>query len=199
MPLDPSTVAEKAKELVGNWKKFDSFIPDFRGIDDPDNWYIVHTSSRDSNLRAQSNAFVIGKEMKRHVSHKTAVHFHATHWASGYVDGYMIRVFTKKGKPTKAFETMLELMFFLENHALLDDADYSERYCEESVKNIEYIARRIVKEDAPGDWAHKVYRWLSDHSEEALESEDDTGAWPSEDDCLEALNALGLNKTEEDE
>jgi hypothetical protein len=45
--------------------------------------------------------------------------------------------------------------------------------------------------DLHDGWEAEVYDWLSAHRPGAVENKDDRGAYPSEQDLLDAFNGLG--------
>lgn len=201
MHLAELTFEEAAKNAVGNWKKFDSFV--WFGsseIVDPDNWAIFYTHNRDSGLLDQSNASVIEKELTAFADgdDPDVVFESHSHWAVGHVDGFSLRVY-KRGRITKAFRCYFELEQKMEAYPILDESDYSNREYEATLKNIELAAWRLKKEtDLPEGWECEVYSWLSDNECNEIESSDDQGGWPSEESLQRAFNALSFNTTEEE-
>ena len=132
--------------------------PDFvwhAAPDDPENWIIVTTTSRDAGLIAKSNTEVLAREMAKHLEwpdtcaycgeglagQDTAssvcpdcarpcgadvVLFRASHWGCGWVEGYAIRMWHDGGgELTAAWLEWCELMMALEEYALLDDEHHS--------------------------------------------------------------------------
>lgn len=53
-----------AHEMVNNWREFDSFAMHDKTIRESDNYAIVYTENRDSDLLTQSNAAEIDKRLK---------------------------------------------------------------------------------------------------------------------------------------
>lgn len=192
-------VEDYAKELRGNWMKFESFGWSRRWeIPDPENWAIVYTDNRDSGLIDKSNASAIAAAMKPFVESEQKDIYEESHrhWAVGYVDGYAIRVhpLDEEGVPitdeyTPAFEKYCELLINLENYPILDENDYSHMEFEATIRNIMEVGHNLVKNDAPDGWAHDVYRELPDGE---IENTDDRGGWPSEKAVAEALRALDM-------
>lgn len=190
-----------AKELVGNWKKFGSFAW-FNEPEDGDNWTLINISHRDSGLLAQSNADAIKNELEPFTYGKNPdVNFEGhSHWAVGYVNAVAIRVY-KRGKITKAFKKYTELHCALENHSVLDESDYHKREYEATLENITNEGPCFSNvNDPPEDWANKVFGWLWDHNQRAIESIDDRGGYPTNEQICEALSALGIeyDKDEDD-
>jgi len=52
--------------------------------------------------------------------------------------------------------------------------------------------------DLPDDWAEQVFSWLWDNDQTAVESYDDQGGRPSDEEIEEACDALGFER-EDDE
>jgi hypothetical protein len=44
--------------------------------------------------------------------------------------------------------------------------------------------------DLTDGWEEEVYEWLSSHRPDAVENKDDRGAYPSEQELVDALDAL---------
>jgi hypothetical protein len=80
----------------------------------------------------------------------------------------------------------------LDGYPVLDEADYSSREYEAALENIEDAAWRIKStHDLTDGWEAEAYKWLSSHRPGAVENKDDRGAYPSERDLLDAINAMG--------
>lgn len=187
---EPTGLEAKAKEAAGNWEKFECFIWSHGDIERPEDCFHYTISNRDSHLLEQSNAAFIKKEMARF---KTAWIEEHSHWACGYVEKLIIRVYDKKGKITKAFKHFCEIMDLLENTCVLDEMDYSNREYEATVENIAYegsIDEELAKE---------VFSWLWDNEQMEVESRDDRGGYPSSESIRRALVALGQIEPEEGE
>jgi hypothetical protein len=110
------------------------------------------------------------------------------HWAVGWVDGYALRVY-RDGAITDAFRKYCELRSALADYPVLDEEDYSRRELEATFRNIENVAGRFVKDNAPEDWVAKVYDVLPDSEKE---NRDDQGGYPSREALKAALSELDL-------
>jgi len=185
-------VEDYAKEMVGNWKEFDSFGWSNDYIDDPDNWAIMYTSNRDSGLLSKSNEEVIDKEMEPFVEDGSAFSESHGHWACGHIDGYSFRVYDSEGKPTAVCKALCEITMSLEQYPVLDESDYSQKEWDAAIENISYIAHNFVKDVDSDGWCEKVFSWLWDNEQTELENSDGQGAYPSEDSCKRALWSIGL-------
>ena len=80
-----------AKQLKGNWRKFDSFIWG-ESPEDEDAWTIVYTHHRDSDLIDVANAEAISKAMQPYLDGDDLREEDHNHWAHGWMKGYSIRV-----------------------------------------------------------------------------------------------------------
>lgn len=190
---------DAAQELVGNWKRFESFVWCRDDVPDADNWAIIYTHHRDSYLLDLSNASVIEKALEPFTDgdDPDVVMESHNHWAVGHIDGFSIRVF-RDGQITDAFRKYHELAEAMDQYPILDENDYSERELEATYENIPLAASSIKDDydDLPDDWADQVYQWLSDNRCNALENTDDQGGWPDEDDLRDAFDALGYQEVE---
>lgn len=162
-----------AKQAAGNWKKFESFA--WTGQpENPDDWTLQYVHNRDSETLEKSNAAAIENEMKPFLKGKGAldkndpdlVEEHHGHWAVGWIEGYSIRVFNRKGKITPAFEAFHALMERKADYPVLDESDFMEREMEEkwetAIGIIEHEARNLIKDKAPKDWAESVMSYLGE-------------------------------------
>jgi hypothetical protein len=191
------TLQNAARAAAGNWKTFSCFCWDrLREIDDPDNWAILYTHSRDSGLLAQSNASVIADALRpfSETENPDIVFESHAHWAVGHVDGFSIRVY-RDGDITDAFRTYYGLMERLDACPVLDESDYGRRAYEAALDNIQDAAWHIKpRYDFPDGWELEAYEWLAAHRPGAVENNDDRGAYPSERDLQEAISALGFDR-----
>jgi hypothetical protein len=195
-------LADYAKELRGNWQKFECFIwHRERDLLDPENWAVIYTSGRDSGLATQSNAAAIAKALEPFLEDEQENIFNESHshWAVGYLDGYCIRVHPLDDKKipvldeyTPAFRKYCELALALKNYPILDEEDWSNRSYEATVENIKNEGRNLIKDGVEEDWAENVYSWLYENEQGEIEDIDDQGAYPSEDAIALALKALDM-------
>ena len=194
MKLGEMTLEEAAKTAAGNWRQFDSFFwHRAHKLSDSDRWCIVYTCNRDSGILDMSNADAIGKALERFAKGRNpdVLPEHHSHWACGSVDGFSIRVF-KRGKITKAFKTYHALAQRLANYPLLHEEDYCRREYEATVSNLDDAAWKLKREyHLPEGWQDQVYGWLADNDPSAIESTDDQGGFPDEDQLRAAFDALG--------
>lgn len=187
----------KAKELAGNWRKFNSFAWNRKyDLDDPDDWMIFYTRNRDSGLLTESNHAAIEKMFKPFFDRSSPyiMDEHHNHWACGWIEGYAIKCHDRFGQPSKPFLKYLEIQESLDNYPVLDERDYYLREFEATIENIEDLIRYMTIsdiDDLPEDAAYQIYDFLSDNDSNEVESRDDQGGYPSEEAILSACAALG--------
>jgi len=187
-----------AKELRGNWRRFESFAWHRRyDLDDPEEWGIVYTHNRDSNLLEESNADVIKARLEPflEVEEPDLCYEEHNHWAVGWVGGWSVRCL-RDGEPTEAFKALRELMEAA-REGIIDEEDYYARLGEAADQAIEDQCRSFIMDDPPEDWVSKVYEYLREHHPEELDDECHMGPYPSEAVCKKALLALSLHDPEE--
>lgn len=184
-----TALEERAAGAAGNHRTFESFAW-FERPDDSENWTLVYTEHRDSDLLDKSNAEAIARTLEPFVESGDVVPENHSHWAVGWISGYAIRVY-RDGEITEAFRTWTDLQERLADYPLLDEEDHSRREFEAAIEAIEQQGRRYVVDDAPEDWAFQVFEWLWNSNQRELENRDGRGAYPSEESIIEALDDLG--------
>ncbi len=197
-----SDLEELAAKLAGNHRHFDSFCWHDQPDEDADQWCIVYTHNRDSDLLAQSNASVIdevlsAEEFADHVSAERHSHF-----ACGWVDGYAIRVYDAKLISeenefgiTPAFSAYAALAESLSDYPVLDDEDYSRREHEATLENLKQESSRLITDDAPDSWLSDLYDAIEEDeaaSREFDRSDDGHGKSLSRDTIRRLLFDLEL-------
>ena len=124
-------VNEAAKQLAGNWKKFESFAWDTRhNLNHPEQFAIVYLSNRDSDALDRANHEAVVKALRQYIalegSYRCCWEESHNHWAVGHVDGIVIRCVNADGKPTAAFETLHGLAMSLQGYRILDENRFAE-------------------------------------------------------------------------
>ena len=197
MQIGELKLEDAAREAAGNWQHFECFSWHRAGeLNDPDNWAIIYTNHRDSGLIDQSNAEAIAEAMTPFIKKGDVVVEHHNHWAVGWVDGYSIRVF-RRGHITKAFRTYHQIAQRLTDYPILDEEDYSNREYEATIENLTDAAWKLKNEyELPEGWEESVYNWFSEHACSAIESSDDQGGYPNEDQLRAAFEALKFPQNE---
>jgi hypothetical protein len=186
--LDWDDVELAAQELAGNHEKFDSFVW-WEHPEDAHNRCVVYSHHRDSGLLDQSNAAAIEKALEAFDGDVVAQRH--SHWAVGWIDGYVIRVFDENGDVTAAFRRYCELRAKLSDYPILDESDYSQREYDATVENIQGVGRHFVSDGAPAEWPAEAFSWFWECNQHAVENRDDQGGYPNDEEMKECLRELG--------
>jgi hypothetical protein len=195
MKLGEMELEAAAKMAAGNWKKFDSFAWHGRP-DDADTWAIFYTHHRDSGIVDQSNAAAIATALTPFTETGDVVFESHSHWAVGHIDGCSIRVF-RDGEITEAFCRYHDLAERLANYGILDESDYCNREYEETIENLPNAAWRLKREyELPEGWKEAVFDWFANNDCSAIESRDDQGGYPNEEQLRKAFEALSYRQLE---
>jgi hypothetical protein len=180
---------ENADKCANNWKHFESF-----GISHPEEyegWMILYTSNRDSGLLDRSNEVQIKEALDAYPEEQVKP-FGANHWACGYLDGFAVKVFDDNGELTPAFNEVCAIAVALQDYPIINEDHYSEMEYEATISNIENEGSSLFEDDPPKGWAGKVFSWLWENNQSAVENSDDQGGYASKDEIKEALIALEL-------
>jgi len=192
-------VDDAAEVCAGNHRDFESFGWGSRP-DDDENWMIVNVSSRDSGLVEESNAAVYERELhwndekKEHPFGDDVVSESHNHWACGYVNALVIRVYKEGTKDiTEAFECWHGLYCAQSDYPLLDDSDHSAREYEAQHTAIENCSN-VFDNDPPKGWVNDVWGWLwdNDQSCQLFDYCEGEGPYANDDDVCKALDGLGI-------
>ena len=193
--MDWNDVEQAAKEMAGNWRKFQGFAW-HRGhdLEDANRWAIIYTSHRDSGLLEQSNSTEIARRLApfSEGDDPDVVFESHCHWAVGHIDGFSVRVFNADQRITRAFEELCRIKARLEDHPVLNESDYSDASTTLPWKTTATswagspTSSRLAgsRRSTPGS----ATRATSD----LIENRDDQGAWAPRDKIIEALQGLGL-------
>jgi len=192
-------IVDKAKELAGNWRRFDRSNPwrDDIGDSNPDHWAIYSLAHRDSGLLDQSNQSAIEAALKpfAEADDPSVIIGRSGHWAVGWIDEAIIKVYEADGSTvTPAFTALAGLLVSLDEYPILDEEDYSERELDATYENVKSACRSFLRDNPPEDWADRVCRWINDHFPNALENSDDQGGYPEAPIVKQALRALRLSE-----
>ncbi len=191
MKLGEMELETAAQEARGNWQEFDSFGWHDRpeGAED---WAIVYTHNRDSELFDQSNAAEIDKALAPFMEEEDADvrAEHHGHWACGWIDGYAIRVY-RNGQITEAFRAYHELAARLADYPVLNEEDFSRREYEATLENLLSEGFDSDCFAPPEGWEGEVFSWLWDHNQSAVENRDGQGGYATKEEIGAALDALG--------
>jgi hypothetical protein len=192
----------RAKELAGNWTKWNSFGPgqQLRELD-AKNFCLVYTRNRDSGLIDQSNAHIIEQLLKpfKEVPEDAPDDYtpdvqdaSCSHWACGYVEGYIIRIRNDAGEITPAFQMWADIQAKLDDYPILDCDHYSVMETEAGYDNFKQAMKGFASRhdlELPDDAQDKIYDWFCDQGD--MENTDDRGWWPKDEQLMEACESLG--------
>lgn len=150
--------------------------------------FYVH---RDSTLLEQSNADALEKHMASLPDIADDYEINETsNWAVGWNKHMSFRVINEDGTPTRAFAWLKVFNDALASYPVADESDYSRREYEATLENIDSEGHRYVRDGVAKGWAAKVFSWLWDHDQRAVENRDGQGGYPSAESIKTALGAL---------
>lgn len=192
--MDLTTIEAFAKALAGNWRTFDSFAW-FGRPEDADDWAIIYTHHRDSGLLDQSNARVLAKQLESYLDENALVAESHNHWAVGYIDGYSVKVFDSDGNPMPVIKVLFDVAKRLADYPVLDEDDYSALESDATYDNVQHALGYLLQKldlnlDVPS-LADEVISWIGNETSCGLESCDDQGGYPDDDELTDALVNLG--------
>jgi len=214
--IDWENVDAAAKAVAGNWQKFELFAPGEWAYEvaGADKWAILYTHNRDSGLLDQANGKVIREALEPFTEgdDTDVVASSASHWAVGWIAGFRIRVL-RDGQPTAAFQKYAQLQAKMADYPVLNVSLYSEMESEATYENVQYSISKLLRRDkirridettAENEWtanaAGEAIRWFDRNNSGALESgAEDQGAYPDDDELIEALIGCGLVTTVDEE
>lgn len=188
-----------AAELAGNHRKFASFGWHNRPEND-EQYGIVYMTNRDADLLTQSNWETALKLLEEYLEADepdiwTEVH---NHWAVGWVEGFVVRVYDDSGEITPAANALNELREQLEDYPVLDEEDWSQREFDaqhEAIADV-YLRKSEKADDLPDDWVEQVWSYLWDNDQAAFDGYDGGVDWEK---CEEAMIELGFAIPDEEE
>lgn len=180
---------------AGNWKRFQSFAW-FGKPTDADKMCLYYTHHRDSPILDQSNAAVIERILGRFTAgnHPSVIPQNHSHCLVGWIEGYAIRVNDRRGKPTKAYIELCNIIDKLNDYPVLDDRDLSEREYNALVDDIEFKLS-LYKQRYP-DQSHgymhagHIMDWLSKNGYDNELEVDEHGNGPSCESVAKAVMAI---------
>ena len=166
----------------------------------PGDWAIIYTHHRDSGLMDQSNAAAIEEALKPFTEgdDPDVVFESHFHWAVGHIEGFSVRVYRRgRGRITKAFKAYHALAERMAQYQILNESDYCDREYEATIKNLPNAAWKLKREyELPQGWEESVFDWFANNDCAAIESGDDQGGYPSEEQLRAAFDAQGYRQLE---
>lgn len=188
-----STIEEHASELADNWRRFPSFA-----LSDPPEgvWACVYTHNRDSDRLERSNAEVYERELRPFMESEDSFDVrpeHHKHFAVGWVDGFLIRVYDDAGQVTEAFKAYHRLKMRENDYPILDEERYSQMEAEELAEDfaevVKSVARRYFVEVADDTMIERVDEWVRASEWHGVYHEE---GWKRKElAAIEALETLG--------
>jgi hypothetical protein len=121
------------------------------------------------------------------------------HFAVGHVNVLVVQAVSEDGEVTDEFETLHDIFMRLEDYPILNEDDYMQREFLATCENIRDSLRMSLWFDvAPEgeDIVPNLYRWFVEHDMAAIESRDDHGGYPNDEQLENALTALGYIESE---
>jgi hypothetical protein len=120
----------------------------------------------------------------------------------GWREYMSVQIHDESGEYTEAFTTLFDLYLQIEQYPILSDDHYSELESEATHENliqaIQFWSNPVDSRDLElpesgelSDHAYTVESDLNQHNPNALESVDDSGAWPSDSVLFESFKRLG--------
>jgi len=187
-----------AKELAGNWQKFECFCWHRRhDLPDAADWMIFYTSSPQSGLIDLSNQKVMTDRLAMYAEgdDPDLVFENHSHWVVNSLTGISLRVFRADGSPTAAFEAFCRIQEALDGYPILDEQEYSDREYEATLDNYRNEMWQSRGELSEG-WEGEVFDWFCENDLDSFtENRDDQGGWAPREEIIEALRHLGRRPT----
>lgn len=162
---------------------------------DPEHWSMgPMIVTRDSGLRDRSNRdALISHLWESHpVLRKDWRITTCDHWGVGWVEHLSFRALNKNGSPTAIFRVLKSWFDALSDYPVADETDLAAREHEVALERIREAGYRYVYTGTPEGWEDKVFDWLWDNNQRALDNIDDQGPYPSVDAVRDALRNLGI-------
>lgn len=157
--------------------------------------------TRDSTLLTQSNSAEIQKRFKNLLDHERAEINHTGHFGYGWCDHlsfpvveYTNVLHTRVPRESAAYRLWQQIQDDLNDYPILNEIDYGEREVEATLENIESAMWSHKHKILPPDYIDLLYAWFMDNDYAAIESCDDRGGYPDDDQLARAFAALGWIK-----
>jgi hypothetical protein len=192
-----------ARLFAGNWRKQENFVWSGRhDFDFPELYGHYTLSNRDSGLLEQSNHDAIVRTMRESHAFREDETWRVelfNHWAVGYVHALVVQSIDENGEVTNEFETLHDMIMQLQEYPVLNEDDYMQREFLATCANIRDSLRMSLWFDVVPEGEGLVpdlYQWFAEHDQSAIESRDDHGGYPSDEQLENALTALGYIESE---
>jgi hypothetical protein len=117
------------------------------------------------------------------------------HWGIGAVDHLAVKVYGEDGSLTPAARLLLGAINQFRTNPALNPHEYRKRVTEAAfeatIENITAAGEEYLVEEAPEDWAARVYHFLLKKAPDEVAFNGEDGADPSERAVIAAMKALG--------
>ena len=147
--------------------------------------------------RVNADALIEALQEESTISHEDWRVSRADHWGFGWVEHLSFRAKNADGTPTSVCLFLAKWSAARADYACADDAAYSRAQYEGALEHIEREGGRLSR-DGGYQWPEKVWRWLWDNDQQALDPDESGECLPSRDALRKAISALGLLEPEED-
>lgn len=162
---------------------------------DPEHWSVGPVLiTRDSGVLEQVNRDAL-------IEHLNEVHpddwklCYADHWGCGWVEHLAFKAVDDEGEPSTILEVLEKWFDALSDYPCADDMALSTKEYEIALENIRSNGSRFLADDAhTEDWEERVWKWLWDNDQRALDDMDGQGPYPSDESLRSAVRALGMTE-----
>jgi hypothetical protein len=125
------------------------------------------------------------------------------HWGRGAIDHLAVKVTNDDGTLTPAARLLLGIINRFRGNPALDPHEYRKRVAaaayDATVENIVEIGSDYLSEEAPDDWADRVFAFLAKRAPDEVAFNGEEGAEPSERAVISAMKGLGYFDPEAEE
>lgn len=129
MPYSFDSLETFARDFAGNWRNFAGFIWTRNDIPDPEKWGVFYTRNGQSTPLEIVNAehlkhllwVYLHHKSKQQPAQKQVVEIRDRHFAAGWTEGFLIRVYAPDGTITNACATLYDHLSALREYPVADD------------------------------------------------------------------------------
>jgi len=125
------------------------------------------------------------------------------HWGRGAIEHLAVKVYDADGTITPAARMLLGAVAQFRSNPALNPHEYRKRVAEAAyeatVENITGIGEDYLGEQAPDDWADRVFAFLAKRAPDEVAFDGEAGAEPSERAVIAAMKGLGYFDPEAEE
>lgn len=162
---------------------------------DPEHWSVGPVLiTRDSGVLEQVNRDAL-------IAHLEEVHpddwelLQARHWGCGWVEHLSFKAVDDEGQASTILEVLQKWFDGLADYPCADDAALSQAEYDVAIENISNNGRRFLANDVDtDDWEKRVWTWLWENDQRALEDVDGQGPYPSDESLRRAMRTLELTE-----